>query len=89
MPVYRRKSVRIRAVEITLSTWKSALNKKMEDRTEDQQLICRVRSDANGFVVDTSSGPSRAVTGDFIVSRSPEDAVIIKRDNFLDLYELD
>lgn len=88
MPLYRRKSATLRAVELQRNPWNEAKKTKKEDLTEDQKILLQVRHEQGiGFKLDTTSGPVHAAIGDFIATRNEHDYHIIKAANFQELYE--
>jgi len=88
MPQFRRKSNTIFAVELTRESWSEARKKEKAKRTpEDEALLMVEHLGGVGFTLETPSGPASLVPGDYIARRNEHDAYVIKRDNFLELYE--
>lgn len=88
MPLYRRKSATLRAVELQRDPWNAAKKAKKEDLTEDQKILLQVRHEQSvGFKLDTANGPILAAVGDYIATRNEHDYHIIKAANFQELYE--
>lgn len=89
MPLYRRKSSELRAVQFTRDAWTKAKAMNPDDRDADQKLLAKVaHQSGKGFILENSSGTCSIGVNDYVALRGSSEYQVINKDNFEDLYEL-